>query len=459
MGTPALAALAGAMTLGAIACLYALVWWRLRAAWALYSAAGYLAGALFYAFDPWLQPIDGRPQPADVFLALCALTLLPVGFAHSLPLSATALRRWRLWLPVSSLPVLLAALAGVLSQPVGMLFGALCLGSQAGLAVWAARREPGSGHLLVAASQVLFPVAWVPMALGLFEPAFLRYGVMVPVAVSGMTVLTTGLLRAHRHAAQALMQREAAQAELERVNASLEEQVLHRTAELRDLVAGLDSFNRSVSHDLRGPLGGIAGVSRLAREALDRGDADTARRLCRAIEAQAESSQRLVEALLVLARMDDAALQRQPVALSELVDDVVQQLRLADPQQVSPPVQRAPLPVVQADPMLVRQVFANLLSNAMKFSRDAPSPRVEVGVRSEGGREVVYVRDNGVGFDPSQGHRLFQPFQRLHGGRFPGHGVGLSIVRRVVERHGGRIWAEASPGQGATFYFTLTPAG
>jgi signal transduction histidine kinase len=274
-----------------------------------------------------------------------------------------------------------------------------------------------------------------------------------------MTVMTTALLRAQRQAQRELAQRKAAQAELQQLNASLEDRVQHRTAELRDLVAGLESFNRSVSHDLRGPLGGIAGVSRLATEALERGDIASADRLCRAITAQAESSQRLVEALLVLARMEDAQVARQPVALGELVDEVVQQLRLSEPALAQPAVAIEPLPVVQADPMLVRQVFANLIGNALKFSRSAAAPRVEVGAQlREDGSAVLYVRDNGVGFDPSQLHRLFQPFERLHGGRFPGHGVGLSIVRRVVERHGGRVWAEGAAGQGATFYFTLAPA-
>jgi signal transduction histidine kinase len=116
----------------------------------------------------------------------------------------------------------------------------------------------------------------------------------------------------------------------------------------------------------------------------------------------------------------------------------------------------APLPVVQADPVLVRQVYANLIGNAVKFARGAAAPHIEVGAQAGGdGAPVLFVRDNGVGFDTEQAQRLFQPFQRLHGSRFPGHGVGLSIVRRVVERHGGRIWAESRPGQGATFYFTL----
>jgi signal transduction histidine kinase len=454
-----LAAMAGAITLGALAALYVLVAWRVRAAWARTSALGYLAGAAYYALNPWTRPVGGHPALPGMLCATCALACISLGFAQSLPLSAGTLRRWRGWLLALVAPILVGSALGLLTRPAAMLFAAVMLASSGGLALWAARAEPRSGHGLVAASLLLFPLAWVLMMAGLFGPDFLRYGVIVPVTVSGMTVMTTALLRAQRQAQRELAQRKAAQAELQQLNASLEDRVQQRTAELRDLVAGLESFNRSVSHDLRGPLGGIAGVSRLAADALAHGDTVTADRLCRAITAQAESSQRLVEALLVLARMEDAQVARQPVALGELVDEVVQQLRLSEPALAQPAVAIEPLPVVQADPMLVRQVFANLIGNALKFSRSAAAPRVEVGAQlREDGSAVLYVRDNGVGFDPSQLHRLFQPFERLHGGRFPGHGVGLSIVRRVVERHGGRVWAEGAAGQGATFYFTLAPA-
>jgi signal transduction histidine kinase len=450
------AALAGALTFSALTVLYALVWWRLRAVWALYSVVGNFAAMLFYALDPWLQPVGGRPQPAEVTFAVSALALLAVGFIRTLPLSQQAQTRWQVLLLVVLLPPLPAAWWGLLTQRQAMAFAACSLAFQAGLAGWAAWREPRSGYALLFGSTLLFPLAWLVMALGFVEPAVVRYAAAIPVAVNGMTLLTIGLLRAQRLAHRELAQREAAQAQLERLNATLEEQVQQRTAELRDLVSGLESFNRSVSHDLRGPLGGIAGVSRLAVEALDRGDLGAAQRLCQAITAQAETSQRLVEALLVLARMEDVQIEREPVPLGDVVGEVVEQMRLADLQQALPPVAVAPLPVVQADPVLVRQVYANLIGNAVKFARGAAAPHIEVGAQAGGdGAPVLFVRDNGVGFDTEQAQRLFQPFQRLHGSRFPGHGVGLSIVRRVVERHGGRIWAESRPGQGATFYFTL----
>jgi len=136
----------------------------------------------------------------------------------------------------------------------------------------------------------------------------------------------------------------------------------------------------------------------------------------------------------------------------------VAQMSLADPMWAVPEVTlQTPLPVVRGDAGLLRQVYVNLIDNARKFTRHRETPRIEVGALSQHGERVFYVRDNGVGFDADGASRLFEPFRRLHGGRFTGHGVGLSIVKRIVERHGGRIWADARLGEGATFMFTLGP--
>jgi signal transduction histidine kinase len=225
------------------------------------------------------------------------------------------------------------------------------------------------------------------------------------------------------------------------------------------MVEGLESFNRSISHDLRGPLGGIAGVSRLASEALARGDSGTAARLLPAITAQAESSAHLVNALLALARMDEAELTREPVPVEAVVQEALEQVRLAHQPEAGVQVQLQSLPTVAADAGLLRQVYVNLVGNALKFTHGVPAPRVEIGALEAGGETVLYVRDNGVGFEAEQAERLFKPFARLHGRGYQGHGVGLSIVRRIVEHHGGRVWAESRPGEGAAFYFTLGPSG
>lgn len=321
---------------------------------------------------------------------------------------------------------------------------------------WQARgREPGAGHGLVAASLILMPVFSVSIALSHVEPISLRYLVVPPLLVFFLTLLTVSLQRRRRALEAEVERRHRAEAALAALNNSLEQQVQQRTADLHDMVQGLESFNRSVSHDLRGPLGGIEGVAQLARQALDRHDAATAHQLLGAIEGQARTSRELVASLLELARVGDATLQRQPVALQDLAREVIEQLRREASPAALPAIVLDALPEVQADAGLLRPVLANLIGNACKFSAGRPAAQVDIGALRQDGGLTVFVRDNGPGFDSSAAGSLFQPFRRLHGSRFAGHGVGLSIVRRAVERHGGRVWAEARPEQGACFYFTL----
>ena len=181
-----------------------------------------------------------------------------------------------------------------------------------------------------------------------------------------------------------------------------------------------------------------------------------AKRALPLIADQAESSRRLMAALLSLAKVGDVALERQVVDLSQLVQQVVAQLTLEQNGKPLPQIEvAAGMPSVSADPELLKPVFANLIGNAIKFTRDAAAGRVEIGADQAAGVVTVHIHDNGVGFDDDAAKRLFAPFVRLHEGRFDGHGVGLSIVQRAVERHGGRVWAEGRPGQGATFHFSL----
>jgi signal transduction histidine kinase len=241
--------------------------------------------------------------------------------------------------------------------------------------------------------------------------------------------------------------------QLQIANETLEQRVESRTAQLREIIGGLESFNRTVSHDLRGPLGGIAGASRKAGEYLEGGQLDRAAQMLGLIAQSAERTERLVNALLALARASETELHRQRVDTGSLVREVVAAL----PQPADrPPVQVTvgELPQVDADPTLLRQVFVNLLTNAVKFASAGSAPQVEVGAVEEQGHPLFFVRDNGVGFSDAQAERLFHPFQRLHGARYDGFGLGLSIVKRIVERHQGEIRAEGRPGQGAVFYFS-----
>ncbi|HEY0953105.1 MAG TPA: GAF domain-containing sensor histidine kinase, partial [Roseateles sp.] len=245
--------------------------------------------------------------------------------------------------------------------------------------------------------------------------------------------------------------------QLQLANETLEQRVLQRTAELHDVIEGLESFNRGVSHDLRGPLGGIANAARLAQEFIASHDSERALRFLQVIAAQAETTRQLVDALLALARASDASLSRERVDMHALAIEVVESLQRL-PGDAPLPVVVEPLATVQADRKLVRQVLVNLIGNALKFSAGAARPQVRVGMDASGRTPVFFVRDNGVGFDAGRAQQLFKPFQRLHDAGFEGSGVGLSIVRKIVERHGGRVWADSEPGQGATFHFSLGAA-
>ena len=253
-------------------------------------------------------------------------------------------------------------------------------------------------------------------------------------------------------------ERKRAADELRVVNDTLEQRVKSRTAELHEIIEGLESFNRSVSHDLRGPLGGIAGAARLAREYVTENANDKADRLLQMVITQADITARMVDALLTLARTSDASLQTLRVDMNELVREVIESMQREHPQPL-PITVTGRLPEVDADPDLARQVFANLIGNALKFASRVSQPKVEVGVSGLADRPLFFVRDNGVGFNVAKAHRLFKPFSRLHGSRYEGSGVGLSIVKRIIDRHGGKIWAESEPEHGATFWFHFAHDG
>ncbi|MDE2593117.1 MAG: HAMP domain-containing histidine kinase, partial [Burkholderiales bacterium] len=320
------------------------------------------------------------------------------------------------------------------------------------------RVEKGAGHALVGFALLSIPmVSLISSALGV-DAVVIRYFGAFPLIFFGLTLFTTSLLRKRRALQAEVARRAQAEADLTALNQSLEDQVARRTADLQNIIAGLESFNRNVSHDLRGPLGGIAGTARLALDALQAGDDSMACKMLPIIVDQADTSTRLVTALLDLAHMGHDHLERRDTDLCALVEQAVQQITLggAAPMRARLAVQA--LPRVHADPNLLLPVFVNLIGNARKFTQTAKDPRIEVGVLPDQRDVTIFVRDNGVGFSAESASRLFEPFVRLHGQTFEGTGVGLSIVRRAIERHGGRVWAESQPGAGATFYFTLPQA-
>lgn len=252
-----------------------------------------------------------------------------------------------------------------------------------------------------------------------------------------------------------VIERSRADAEKDRLNAELEQRVEARTAELQAANRELESFSYSVSHDLRAPLRAIDGFSRLAVEKDGGKLGSDARRYLGQVRANTQQMGALIDDLLAFSRLGRQALVAQRIDTLELVRQSLHALR-PEYENKRAILVFGDLPECQGDPVLVKQVWMNLLSNAFKFSGKSAPQCVEIGSRGTNGERVYFVRDNGVGFDMRYADKLFGVFQRLHGAReFPGTGVGLAIVQRIVARHGGRTWAEAERGRGATFYFTL----
>ena len=251
-----------------------------------------------------------------------------------------------------------------------------------------------------------------------------------------------------------------AEAEVRTLNAGLEVRVALRTAELERVNKNLQAFTYSVSHDLRTPLRALSGFSAaLVEDYGDRLD-ETGCGYAGSIMAASERMAALIDDLLVLSRVSRAGVNLEPVDLSAEAGAVAGELRSRDPGRVVRFVIADGIRV-SADRSLIRTVVQNLLENAWKFTahRDGAVIEFATAVTAEDGMVCCCVRDNGAGFDPAYAAKLFQPFERLHdAAEFAGTGIGLASVARIIERHGGRTWAEGAVGQGATFYFTLTAA-
>lgn len=238
-------------------------------------------------------------------------------------------------------------------------------------------------------------------------------------------------------------------------NAELERSVRERTAELEAANKELEAFAFSVSHDLRSPLTAITGAADLLINERVIRMSPSPRQLVHSIMGSAQRMAQLINDLLRLSRLGRQQLEKSPVNVSALVHEVLDELQKEQGER-HVRVQIGDLPDSVGDPALLRQVFTNLLSNAFKFTRGREGPVVEVICRHQTGEKVYCVRDNGAGFDMRQAKELFGAFQRFHSAQqFEGTGVGLSIVHRIVQRHGGRVWADAEPGKGASFHFSL----
>jgi PAS domain S-box-containing protein len=255
-----------------------------------------------------------------------------------------------------------------------------------------------------------------------------------------------------------IAERKQADAEFQRLNLELELRVAERTAELTAANAELESFSYSVAHDLRAPLRQIAGFSRILMEECGPEISGDSRRYLKRIQDGAHHMGNLVDDLLLLAKVSRQPLSRRATPLNELIRSVIENLQ---PDCAGREIRWEidPLWTAHCDSALVAQVFVNLLSNAIKFSRLRPHAVIQIGQTGINGQRAIFVRDNGAGFDMAHAGKLFGVFQRLHkAAEFEGTGIGLANVQRIVHKHGGRIWAEAAPDQGATFFLTLPDA-
>jgi signal transduction histidine kinase len=456
----------------------------------LWVAGGTLSAALAWGTTEWQNV--GRPIVdwgwwwAQPLFAGCT-SLLGVGLMGYLPLSPTARRRlnhWLLGIPATYLTVVTALL--LLDVQMIRLWVVVCILPAVLIAaiasIYAGRLEPGSGHVVLGLCLLSVPVITVGVVASGSTTNVVRFWTGLPFVAIILIMVNTSVLRDHRRLQGELQRRREAERRIAQVNASLASRIQIRRRELNDTVTALDAFNRHVSHDLRSPLGSIDTLAFVADQMLAKGAAapDITDTLAQ-IRSLVRSSHQTIGALLTLAKVTEEGVVPRHVDLKAIADDAVKEAMLArglaSTGAAVPTVNVAPLGHAWVDPTLLRLVLVNLVGNAIKFNlgradcvvtvgRDDQLPRLlgDAGARPVEPTAIqspcLFVKDTGVGFDPGQGQAAFEPFRRMGSARMAGgHGLGLNIVRRIVDRLEGSVWLQSSPGHGTLVAFTFGNGG
>ena len=339
----------------------------------------------------------------------------------------------------------------------GLRDGAGVLGSHARIALRnGARAEAALSGFLAAppgAELRALETAYLRYYSGVQQRADLYRALLYGVSLLLLAYLAYLMIRLNATARQlrsSVNERLRAEQSLQDLNHDLERRVIVRTTELQALAREREAFSYSIAHDLRSPLGVISGFAHMVAKDESAISAEGRRKLG-VVEENIAHLVELVDDLLSLAQVNRAEIARAPLEMRALALAEIESLRARYP---GAEVQLGEMPAAEGDATLLRQAFGNLLDNALKYSSRGQTARVEAGW--SGPAQAYYVRDNGVGFDMNHAARMFGPFERLHdAGEFAGTGIGLAIVKRVIERHEGRVWVVSEPGKGATFYFQI----